>query len=208
MDDAQTRSGAEFSPYTIGPPIQAPEHFVLEEAVQAALDRMDEDAPDMDQPELAPAGEVLQDVGSLDLFKDLDVLPSGQVEQAKNISQAKLQAKKHSHARRRARRATEAKQGAGPYSLQVKKVALARLREAEAVHAGVDVERAMAKDNKGVRKVSSPLETEMSLLNDAPVASSGFVSPRYHQTPEDRLPVDAHELGNREGWQYVPWDGK
>lgn len=210
----QTRSGTKFSPYAVGPPIVAPDKFDLRVKVRAALLRTKGDASrtrDPDEPALVPKGEpILSDTESMaHLFVDVMRPPNGLNGGPDAVTKRESHAGKHSHRRRRAKRAKDAQKAGSVASMGLKKVALKRLREAQALHADLDVVGAMTADTSTTMDLDLPIETSLTFgMEDVHVASTGFIGTLLPQSEEDKRAIPVSELRKREGWEYVPWDGK
>lgn len=207
----QTRSGAEFSPYMIGPPIVAPDNFDLAQSVQAAQSRMEEaalsaTAADPDEPDLVFEDAALyQATESLgELFAS--VAPTGQ---GSSLPARQSHASKHSHKRRRRKRVAEELKAGICGNISLKKVAIKRLREARTLTPASELERKMSADTGSAMAVDPPMETRLSFgMEEVHVASTGFIGTLLSQSEDDRRSVTVQELRNRDGWEYVAWDGK
>lgn len=170
-------------------------------------------------PENTPVPETAENLD--DLFADAlrpptstDSTPSDVVSASDSCGLTSNQAsnavhhmRKHRKARRLAKRQREAVDTPGTQPF--KKAALKYLQNSSALQTEGTVAAALTQDVNTAPPLSTPIQTDCSLdMADLPVTANAFTAKLYAQTDADRRAVPVSELRDREGWQYISWDGR
>lgn len=213
----------------MGTPLHAPADFDLgkrlreAEELRAAMDAATtSDATiatqpgDPDEPTLLAEGIAVPDSSADNIFADVGieatpVLPASPTPETP-VTNAKLHMRSHRNARRRAKRAKEAEKIFDAGEKPIKQASLKHLQNAAALHAQVDVQSTLEEDACAAptNADAGPISTDFAFgdMKDHPVTSNAFVGKLFEQSEDDKRTVPISELRDREGWQYVPWDGR